>query len=72
MKRIAAATTLAFMLLAPSASGAGVPGIAALQVGRRQHGFSSGAIDWTLGAGTVRAPIACFEQGVVALAELLG
>jgi hypothetical protein len=25
-----------------------------------------------VGAGTVRAPIACFEQGVVALAELLG
>ena len=55
MKRTAAATTLAFMLLAPSASGAGDPGIAALQVGLRQHGFYSGTIDGNLGPGTVNA-----------------
>src|SRR5262245_22779832 len=55
MKRTAAATTLAFMLLAPSASGAGDPGIVALQVGLRQHGFYSGTIDGNLGAGTVNA-----------------
>jgi murein DD-endopeptidase MepM/ murein hydrolase activator NlpD len=52
MKVTAAATTLAFLLLAPSASGAGDPGIAALQVGLRQHGFYHGTIDGTLGPGT--------------------
>jgi murein DD-endopeptidase MepM/ murein hydrolase activator NlpD len=55
MKRTAAVTTLAFLLLAPSASGAGDPGIAALQVGLRQHGFYGGTIDGNLGPGTVGA-----------------
>jgi murein DD-endopeptidase MepM/ murein hydrolase activator NlpD len=53
MKRTAAATTLVFLLLAPSASGAGDAGIAALQVGLRQHGFYGGTIDGRLGPGTV-------------------
>lgn len=65
MKRIAAATTLVFLLLAPSASGAGDPGIAApgagdpgiaaLQVGLRQHGFYGGTIDGNFGPRTVAA-----------------
>jgi murein DD-endopeptidase MepM/ murein hydrolase activator NlpD len=55
MKRSAAVTALAFLLLAPSASGAGDPGIAALQVGLRQHGLYGGTVDGTLGPGTVSA-----------------
>jgi peptidoglycan hydrolase-like protein with peptidoglycan-binding domain len=55
MKRSAAVTALAFLLLAPSASGAGDPGIAALQVGLRQHGLYRGPVDGTLGPGTIDA-----------------
>jgi peptidoglycan hydrolase-like protein with peptidoglycan-binding domain len=55
MKRIAAATCLAFLLLAPSALAAGSPDVAALQVGLRHRGFYGGTIDGTLGPATVDA-----------------
>jgi murein DD-endopeptidase MepM/ murein hydrolase activator NlpD len=55
MKRFAAATTLAFLLLAPGALGAGNPDVAALQVGLRQRGFYAGTVDGVLGPGTVGA-----------------
>jgi peptidoglycan hydrolase-like protein with peptidoglycan-binding domain len=55
MKVTAAATTLAVLLLAPIASGAGDPDVAALQVGLRRHGFYGGTIDGNLGPGTAAA-----------------
>lgn len=53
--RTAAATVLAFLLLAPSAFAAGDPEIAALQVGLRQKGLYAGTVDGVLGGGTVVA-----------------
>lgn len=55
MMRTAAATVFTFLLLAPSAFGAGDPEIAALQVGLRQKGLYAGTVDGVLGAGTVEA-----------------
>src|SRR5687768_13249960 len=55
MKRIAAATLFAFLLLAPSALAAGDPEIAALQVGLRSRGLYGGSVDGVLGPGTVTA-----------------
>ena len=55
MKRTAAATVFAFLLLASGAYGAGNPEIAALQVGLRQRGFYGGTVDGILGPGTVEA-----------------
>lgn len=55
MKRTAAATVFAFLLLAPSAFAAGDPEIAALQVGLRQKGLYAGTVDGVLGGGTVVA-----------------
>jgi murein DD-endopeptidase MepM/ murein hydrolase activator NlpD len=49
----AAASVFAFLLLAPSAFGAGDPEIAALQVGLRQKGFYVGTVDGVLGPRTV-------------------
>ena len=49
----AAASVFAFLLLAPSAFGAGDPEIAALQVGLRQKGFYGGTVDGVLGSNTV-------------------
>lgn len=53
--RAAAAIVFAFLLLAPSAFGAGDPEIAALQVGLRQKGLYAGTVDGVLGGGTVVA-----------------
>jgi peptidoglycan hydrolase-like protein with peptidoglycan-binding domain len=55
MKRIAAATILAFLLLAPGAFGAGSPDIAGLQVGLHQRGLYHGTVDGVLGPSTVNA-----------------
>ena len=53
--RAAAATVFAFLLLAPSAFGAGDPEIAALQVGLRQKSLYAGTVDGVLAEGTVNA-----------------
>jgi murein DD-endopeptidase MepM/ murein hydrolase activator NlpD len=53
MKRTAAATLFASLLLAPGAWAAGDPEIAALQVGLRQHRLYAGTVDGVLGPGTV-------------------
>jgi murein DD-endopeptidase MepM/ murein hydrolase activator NlpD len=55
MRRTAAATLFAFLLLAPGAFAAGNPEVAALQVGLRQRGFYAGTVDGVLGPGTVSA-----------------
>ena len=55
MKRTAAATLFALLLLAPGAWAAGDPEVAALQVGLRQRGFYAGTVDGVLGPGTVSA-----------------
>lgn len=55
MKRTAAATLFASLLLAPGAWAAGDPEVAALQVGLRQRGFYDGTVDGVLGPGTVSA-----------------
>lgn len=55
LKRTAAATVFAFLLLAPGAFAAGDPEIAALQVGLRQKGLYAGTVDGVLGGGTVVA-----------------
>ena len=55
MKRTAAATLLAFLVLAPGAFAAPDPEIAALQVGLRQRAFYAGTVDGVLGPGTVSA-----------------
>lgn len=55
MKRTAAATVFTFLLLAPSAFGAGDPEVAALQVGLRQKGLYAGTVDGVLSASTVQA-----------------
>lgn len=55
MKRTAAATLFASLLLAPGAWAAGDPEVAALQVGLRQRGFYGGTVDGVLGPGTVSA-----------------
>ena len=55
MKKTAAATVLAMLLLAPSAFAAGDPEVAALQVGLRQRGFYAGTVDGVLGDGTIAA-----------------
>jgi peptidoglycan hydrolase-like protein with peptidoglycan-binding domain len=53
MKRTAAATLFASLLLAPGAWAVGDPEIAALQVGLRQHRLYAGTVDGVLGPGTV-------------------
>jgi murein DD-endopeptidase MepM/ murein hydrolase activator NlpD len=55
MKRTAAATLFALLLLAPGAWAAGDPEVAALQVGLRQRGLYAGTVDGVLGPGTVSA-----------------
>ena len=55
MKRTAAATLFASLLLAPGAWAAGDPDVAALQVGLRQRGFYAGTVDGVLGPSTVTA-----------------
>ncbi len=55
MKRTAAATLFALLLLAPGAWAAGDPEVAALQVGLRQRGFYAGTVDGVLGPDTVSA-----------------
>jgi murein DD-endopeptidase MepM/ murein hydrolase activator NlpD len=53
MKRTAAATLFASLLLTPSAWAVGDPEIAALQVGLRQRALYGGTVDGVLGPGTV-------------------
>lgn len=55
MVKTAAATVFAFLVLAPSAWGAGDPEIAALQVGLRTHQLYAGHVDGVLSASTVSA-----------------
>ena len=61
MKRTAAVTVFALLLLAPAAFAAGDPEIAALQVGLRQKGVYGGTVDGVLGERTVRA-VRRFQQ----------
>ena len=53
MKRTAAATLFASLLLTPGAWAVGDPEIAALQVGLRQRALYAGTVDGVLGPGTV-------------------